>query len=136
MRPSAGRKLLKWQPLRYLSFVGLLLLLALGLPACTNQTTTSDPVAEGQRLYTIWCAGCHVTSSDGPDALGPRLGAMLARAEANEDGMTPEEWLLDALVNPNREVLEGYTPGMMPDYYGQRLTPAQLDALVQFMLAQ
>jgi mono/diheme cytochrome c family protein len=116
-----------------LLFLTILLLLA----ACASgPSSNSDPLAEGRRQYTIWCAGCHVMSADGPDALGPRLGAMRARAENNSAGLEPANWLRDAIVNPNREILPGYQPGLMPDYYGERLRPEQLDAIIQFMLAE
>jgi mono/diheme cytochrome c family protein len=129
--------ILKRLLMRYLGFIALLALLIV-LPACasTPSAAAPDPLVEGRRQYTIWCAGCHVISADGPDALGPRLGAMLARAETNADGLEPAAWLYEAIVNPNKELADGYTPGLMPDYYGDRLRPEQLDAIIQFMLAE
>lgn len=114
------------------------LIIILLLTACASGPASSgpDPLVEGRRQYTIWCAGCHVTSADGPDALGPRLGAMLARAENNAAGLEPADWLREAIVNPNAELTPGYQPGLMPDYYGERLSPAQIDAIILFMLAE
>jgi mono/diheme cytochrome c family protein len=113
-----------------------LFLLILSACAAMPSTAAPDPLVEGRRQYTIWCAGCHVTSADGPDVLGPRLGAMIARAENNAAGLEPADWLRDAIVNSNRDIAPGYQPGLMPDYYGQRLRPEQIDAIIQFMLAE
>lgn len=119
--------------MRYLLFITMLFLAAC---ASVPSAAAPDPLAEGRRQYTIWCAGCHVTSADGPDALGPRLGAMIARAEANPAGIDAAAWLREAIVNPNSELAPGYQPGLMPDYYGERLSAAQIDAIVRFMLAE
>ncbi len=119
-------------PLYLLGFI----LIGFVLPACASAPVAPDPLAEGRRAYTIWCAGCHVSSADGPDALGPRLGAMIARAEQNPEGLEPADWLREAIVNPNKELAPGYTTGLMPDYYGERRRPEQIDAIIQFMLAE
>lgn len=111
-------------------FVFFLFLLALA--ACGAATAAPDPVAAGGRIFTIQCGGCHAISDVGPDALGPRLGAMAARANAQPD---PAAWLRSSIISPNAEVAPGYQPGLMPVSYGQSLRPGEIDALVAYMLS-
>jgi mono/diheme cytochrome c family protein len=88
-------------------------------------------VAAGGRTFTIQCGGCHAISDVGADALGPRLDAMVARAQASAD---PAAWLRQAITSPAAEISPGYRPGLMPISYGQSLRPNEIDALVAYML--
>lgn len=110
------------------------LIALMGLVACNAPPTPTDPLAEGQRLFAIWCSGCHTTIIDGATALGPSLAGIATTAAANPDGLSAAEWLMRETVNPNLVVTPGYAPGLMPADYGQRLSPEQLDALVAYML--
>jgi mono/diheme cytochrome c family protein len=58
-----------------------------------------------------------------------------ARAAANPDGLSAEEWLRRATVQPNAEIAPGYQPGLMPANYGEILSPEELDDLVAYMLS-
>jgi mono/diheme cytochrome c family protein len=113
--------------MRTISFVLALIVLA----ACGATTVVTDPLATGGRVFTIQCAACHAISDSGPDALGPRLTSMVARANAQPD---PEAWLRTSIIDPNIEIAPGYQAGLMPVNYGQSLRPDQLDALVTYML--
>lgn len=112
----------------------LFLLALVVISACGSPQTPTDPLAEGQRLFTIWCSGCHTTDPNGPVALGPSLAGIATRAAANPDGLTAAEWLLRETINPNLTLAPGYAPGLMPADYGQRLRPEQIEAIVAYML--
>ncbi len=107
----------------------LLVLVACGSTAAAN-SPTPNPVAVGSRIFTIQCGACHTISDVGADTLGPRLSAMVARAKAHPD---PAVWLRLAITNPTAETAPGYQL-VMPISYGQSLSPAQIDALVTYML--
>ncbi|MFV9506664.1 MAG: c-type cytochrome [Oscillochloridaceae bacterium umkhey_bin13] len=112
----------------------LILIALVVMSACGAPQTNTDPLAEGQRMFTIWCSGCHALDPNGPVALGPGLAGIATRAADNPDGLTAAEWLMRETVNPNITLAPGYAPGLMPGDYGQRLRPEQLDAIVAFML--
>lgn len=107
----------------------LLMLVAAGCGAAAE----GDPVARGEQLYRTYCMGCHSLDPDGPDATGPTLAAMLARAAQQEDRAA---WLRAQIVSPNAEVAPGYPAGLMPATYASALDPAEIDALAAYMLAQ
>jgi mono/diheme cytochrome c family protein len=106
-------------------------MLLLALAACGASAAAADPVATGGRTYLTQCGGCHALSDAGPNSLGPRLDAIVARAKASPD---PAAWLRHAITDPAAETAPGYQPGLMPLFYGQTFTPAELDTLVAYML--
>jgi mono/diheme cytochrome c family protein len=107
----------------------------LAIVACGNASAapvpTPDPVASGGRTFMIQCVGCHTISDVSSATLGPRLSAIVARAKASPD---PAAWLRQAIINPAAETAPGYQPGLMPLFYGQSLSPADLNNLVTYML--
>ncbi|PDV99644.1 c-type cytochrome [Candidatus Viridilinea mediisalina] len=110
-------------------------LLLIALSACgASAASSGDPVASGQRIFNIWCLGCHSLDPAGPTALGPPLAGIATRAANNPDGLTASEWLLRETIDPDFSVTPGYTAGMMPNDYDRVFSPEQLDALVAFML--
>ncbi len=111
--------------------MALVLLVACGAGA----PSPPDPLAEGQRLFAIWCSGCHTLAVDGPTALGPSLAGVANTAAANPAGLSAEEWLRREIVEPNAVLTPGYQPNLMPTSYSQSLRPEQIDALVRFMLS-
>ncbi|NNJ11402.1 cytochrome c [Chloroflexales bacterium ZM16-3] len=109
----------------------IFILMLLTLAACGAAAAPPDPVAAGGRVFTIQCGGCHAISDIGSAALGPRLDAMVARANATTD---PAAWLRLSITQPAAEISPGYRPGLMPISYGQGLRPDEIDALVAYML--
>ncbi|MBP1466518.1 cytochrome c [Candidatus Chloroploca sp. M-50] len=111
------------------------LVFLVSLVACgAAQPPSVDPVLEGERLFRVWCIGCHSLDPDGPTALGPSLAGVATRAANNDEGLTAAEWLYRETVNPNAVVTPGYSPGLMPSDYERALRPDQLEALVAYML--
>ncbi|HMQ30587.1 MAG TPA: cytochrome c [Chloroflexaceae bacterium] len=116
-----------------LASVWLALLLALAACGAAAPGTPADPAAEGQRLFALWCSGCHGVEPGVPDTLGPNLAGVATRAAANPDGLSAADWLYRETATPNATIAPGYSPGLMPAYE-QSLRPDQLDALVAYML--
>ena len=83
------------------------------------------------------CIGCH--STDGSESIAPTfkgLGSREVTVERNGQEVTLKvdaEYLRKALLEPNSELVKGYTP-MMPsaDY----LSPEEIDAMIQHLLKQ
>ena len=73
------------------------------------------------------CGGCHTFSAAGTSAsVGPNLDEAV-------QGKDPE-FVHESIVDPNKEITSGYAPNIMPQDFGQKLTPKQLDDLVAFLL--
>lgn len=117
-----------------LTFAWTMLLFALVACGAAGPSDPADPVADGRRLFGLWCSGCHAVEAGAPAGAGPNLAGVATRAAANPDGLGAEEWLRRETVMPNAAITPGYQPGVMPGDYGQRLRPEQIDALVAFML--
>lgn len=86
--------------------------------------------AEGQQLFTsIGCGSCHTMAAAGATGkVGPGLEESLA-PDDNTAGI--EEMIL----HPNSEVVEGYSPNVMPQTYGQTLSGEEVHALSEFLVA-
>jgi len=134
----------------------LLFVAILALAACGNQAAPSVPAAPsggdaaaGKALFaqtTIGksnlpgCATCHAAEPDktivGPSLAGIATDAAGAFEEADYDGTAKNaaDWLKEQIVSPEREVVEGFSAGVMPANYGTDLTQKQIDDLVAYLL--
>jgi cytochrome c oxidase subunit 2 len=84
---------------------------------------------DGESIFTTaGCGGCHTFEPAGTDAqVGPSLN------DVDPGGRPLDEFLLEAIVDPNAELAQGYQPDVMPNTYDKSLTEEQLDALVQYL---
>ncbi len=87
-----------------------------------------DGEASGDAVFAeAGCGSCHALADAGTTAeLGPDLDSVVPELD--------EESLLTAIVDPNAEITEGYQPNVMPQDYGDRLSEAELDALVAYLI--
>ncbi|MGB9738703.1 MAG: hypothetical protein C0184_01490 [Chloroflexus aggregans] len=118
--------------LKYLRSYSICLMIIAVVGGC-NQTEPPDPMTEGQRIYTIYCLGCHSLDPAGPTALGPPLAGIGTRAANNSEGLSATEWLRRAIIDPDAVVTPGYTAGLMPRTYGTDFRPPQLEALIAYL---
>jgi cytochrome c oxidase subunit II len=83
--------------------------------------------AEGEAVFTAsGCGSCHTLSEAGTNGtVGPNLDEI---SQANR------EYIEESIVDPNAEVAEGFSEGIMPENFRDRLSPAELDALVEYLL--
>lgn len=86
-------------------------------------TATTGP---RELLREKGCLGCHAIDGAGPP-IGPPfdgIGSRLSREQIRE-----------GILNPNATVAKGYEQfaGMMPPNFGDQLTAAQLEAIVNFL---
>src|SRR5206468_611822 len=74
------------------------------------------------------CTACHKISGEG-GAIGPDLTRVGSRLPAN--------LIRESILTPDAKVAKGYEKfkGVMPKVFGNQLTAAQLEALVQFLAA-
>jgi mono/diheme cytochrome c family protein len=92
-----------------------------GAPGIANGST--DPI---QIVRGAGCLGCHKVGSEG-GAIAPdltRVGSRLSPAQIRE-----------SILEPDAKITKGYEKfaGVMPKNFGNQLTAAQMEALVQFL---
>jgi cytochrome c oxidase subunit 2 len=80
------------------------------------------------------CGGCHTFAPAGSKGqIGPNLDNLAA--DAKKAGEDPEAYVKESIVNPNKVIVSGFSPGVMPGTYGDSLSSADLDALVTYLLS-
>jgi cytochrome c oxidase subunit 2 len=78
------------------------------------------------------CGGCHAFSKAGTDAqIGPSLDDLASRAEAAGEPL--DEFVRQAIVQPDAVIAPDYQPGVMPKDFAESLTPEELNALVGYL---
>jgi cytochrome c oxidase subunit 2 len=73
------------------------------------------------------CASCHTLSDAGATgAVGPDLDEVLPGKNA--------AFIEQSIVDPNAEIAQGYSEGIMPQDYGEKLDDKQLADLVAYLV--
>ena len=115
---------------------------ALAIAGCGGSDSDSGSSgggsATGEDLYREYaCAGCH--SLDGDDGTGPTFKGLAGSTVELEGGETAEatrEYLRRAIVEPDAEIVEGYSGGLMGAAIGAfdlESKPDDVDRLVDFI---
>ena len=99
-------------------------------PGTTTQAqppaSKGDPAAGKGLFEAQGCGGCHTFSAAGASAtIGPNLDQVLKGKDA--------EFVRESVVDPNKEIAKGYPPNVMPQDFGQKLSPNDVDDLVAFL---
>lgn len=86
--------------------------------------------SSGAQLFTsTGCGSCHTLSQAGSTGeTGPDLNESLA---PDDDTQGIEEMI----IHPNEEVVEGYSPNVMPQNYSQSLSKTEVQELAEFLVA-
>ncbi len=97
---------------------------------------TGDPV-NGQSLYNgavYGCIGCHANAAVAPLTAETWQAAQTVRLEdpANA-GLTPQQYLITSIVNPNAYVVPPYPAGVMPQNFGERMTHQDLADILAYL---
>jgi len=80
------------------------------------------------------CGSCHTFAPAGSaGTVGPDLDKL--SAEAGRAGQPLESFVRTSIVNPNAYIEPKYPPGVMPQDFGTKIAKADLDSLVQFLVA-
>jgi cytochrome c oxidase subunit 2 len=80
------------------------------------------------------CGGCHAfTPAGSTGAVGPNLDNVAA--DAKKAGEDPAAYVKESIVDPNKVVVNGYAPDVMPRSFGDSLSVQEIDALVTYLTA-
>src|SRR5581483_9593781 len=93
-----------------------------------------DP-ARGKAIFNGqgMCFTCHKVST-GNTIVGPSLKGVASRAGTRKSGMLAQDYLHESIVSPNAFVVPGFVPGIMPQNFGQVLTPQQISDVIAYLL--
>jgi cytochrome c oxidase subunit II len=107
----------------------------------STSSSTATSAAAGKAVFTgsAGCSGCHTlaaasaTGTVGPD-LDTRLRADCASAASQKvRGASLKQCIETAITKPYAYLPSGYSAGIMPSDFAQRLTPTEIEALVNFL---
>jgi mono/diheme cytochrome c family protein len=86
----------------------------------------------------LGCVACHnpnLPEGDSPSGqLGPNLGNLAEHAGNRVPGEDAVTYVHNSIVNPGAFTVPGYQSGIMPPGLDTRMTPEELDALVNWLL--
>jgi mono/diheme cytochrome c family protein len=84
------------------------------------------PVFAAPEFFATNCGGCHTLAQAGTTGTtGPDLDQALK-------GMSAQQ-ISQSITDPNAVIAPGYQPNVMPQNFGQTLTPPQLQQLVSYL---
>jgi mono/diheme cytochrome c family protein len=84
------------------------------------------PVFQPPAFFAANCGGCHVLSQAGTTgSVGPNLDQNLPGQSADQ--------IAESISDPNATPTPGFPSGVMPESFGQSLTPEQLKALAAYL---
>lgn len=121
--------------------------LLIGFSGCSSNDSNKpeaslDPVQRGKALFEMniigenKAPGCIVCHSLEPDKnlVGPSMAGIATYAQSALPGMNAAEFLQQAIVEPDKHIMEGYPAGVMYPGYGKDLSQEDIEALVAFLL--
>jgi cytochrome c oxidase subunit 2 len=101
-------------------------------PGGSGSTTSQAP---GKAVFTgsAGCSTCHTLAAAGATGtIGPDLGVRLV-PDAKKAGLPLKQFILQSITAPNKFIAPGFQPNIMPPNFAQKLTPAQIQELVNFI---
>jgi cytochrome c oxidase subunit 2 len=83
--------------------------------------------AEGRQIFDEQgCSGCHTFEAAGAtETIGPNLDEVLPQRSPDE--------IRNSIIDPDSELSPGFGRGIMPDTFGDALSPQELDTLVRYL---
>jgi mono/diheme cytochrome c family protein len=95
-------------------------------PAETTEPATAATEQPGP-YHSHGCAACHPLDGT-PATIAPLLTDIGQRLD--------REQLRQAILNPSATIASGYSAGLMPEGYGERLTAAELEQIIDLLLGE
>lgn len=97
---------------------------------------SQDQAAGGKQVFNnTGCNTCHTLSdAEATGEVGPSLDELGQVAGERKPGTKPEDYVRESIVDPAAFAVEGFDGGTMPADYEKRLTPEEIDSLVEYLL--
>jgi len=103
-------------------------------PNATPRPTATGGGGGQQIAARSGCTACH--SINGSELVGPTWQGLAGRSVTLANGSTvtaDDAYLEESIVSPNAKVVEGFEPGIMPQDFGTRLTPEEIQSLIAYI---
>jgi cytochrome c oxidase subunit II len=99
-----------------------------------KQAANGPPGQAGATVFNAQgCGSCHtLAAAKTTGKIGPDLDNL--PADAKKAGKPLEAYTRESIVAPNKYIVPGFPPGVMPPNYEQTIPKDQLDALVQYLV--
>jgi cytochrome c551/c552 len=105
-------------------------------------STSVGNAENGRALYeqtvigSASAPGCITCHSLEPDVVlvGPSHAGLADRAGNYQEGVSAEEYLRTSITSPDDHIVEGFTPGVMYQNYGEDLSAREINDLVAYLL--
>jgi mono/diheme cytochrome c family protein len=98
-----------------------------GVPGAAPPKAPGGPGA--QVFANNGCGGCHtLAAAKSGGTVGPDLDEVLPGMSA--------AMIEESIANPNAKITTGYPANVMPQNFGEKLTPKELEDLVQYLLEE
>jgi cytochrome c oxidase subunit 2 len=98
-------------------------------------SASQNPVLHGQQLVQQFgCPVCH--SVDGSKKIGPTWLHLYESEVSLSDGTevtANEKYLSDSIINPNLQIVAGFSENVMPQTFGQTLDQGQINAIIAYI---
>src|SRR5262249_33537289 len=93
------------------------------------------PAEMGKELWQTrkGCVQCHTIDGTLLSSGGPSWKDVFGKQESFTDGSTQkvdENYLRESMLDPNKKIVKGFTPGVMPKI---KLSDREIDALIAFI---
>jgi cytochrome c oxidase subunit 2 len=110
-------------------------------PSPSPSAPSTGSASAGKAVFTGvgTCSSCHTLAAAGATGtIGPNLDVRLrtdcaSPASQKVRGATLTQCISTAITSPYKYIPSGYSAGIMPSDFGQRLSAAQLQSLVTFL---
>ena len=99
----------------------------------TGQIPTNSQIDTAQLINAQGCLGCH--STDGSQRVGPTWLGLFGTSQSLTNGSevtVDEAYLKRAILDPDADIAEGQSSGLMPSYSNQ-LSEAEVEAIVTYI---
>ena len=108
-----------------------------GGPGTAKPTAAAGGAAsQGKAVFASnGCGGCHTLAAAGAKGtVGPDLDNVVSDAAKYAKGKPAADYIKTSIVSPSAFTVPGFPKGTMPATFGKQLSPAQINALVQFLM--
>lgn len=102
----------------------------------TKQVVDENMMAGEMVIKKHGCVACHTT--DGSKLVGPSFkGVFNTMRKVEEDGQikevkADETYLINSILDPNKDVVEGFPKGVMTNYKGQ-ITDEEIQQIIEYL---
>jgi mono/diheme cytochrome c family protein len=86
------------------------------------------PLGEPAEVFAERCGSCHSLEPGAGDGTGPNLADSLAGKDA--------AYIKQQIIDPNSNIVSGFSEGVMPQDFEQTIPGENLDALVDYILGE